>query len=297
MKKQLPALLLILALLSGCVPHTEEEASGALHVLATTYPVYLFTTSITRDAPGVEVELLVKEQVSCLHDYTLTVTDMKAVERADVIVINGAGLEEFLSDALSLSAAAVIDCSQGIALLPAGGEHGHEGHGEEEYDPHIWLDEANAAVMLGNILRGLAALDEANAGLFEANCGRAQAALEEGKRELGELRSQSLITFHDGFAYFARAHGLTILKAVEEEEGATIPASELREVISLVEAWDVPAIYTEKNGSGAAAKAIARETGVQLGQLDMIMSGGGTGIEAYLDAMGKNCDAILEGLG
>ena len=108
----------LLALLASCAPPRPAE-DGALHVLASTYPIYLFATAVAEGVDGVEVELLVNQPTACLHDYTLTVQDMKAIERADVLLLNGGGLEDFLEDALSASAAAVIDCSQGIALLPA----------------------------------------------------------------------------------------------------------------------------------------------------------------------------------
>ena len=124
MKRLLAAACVLGLLLTACgVPAAGTEDDDTLHVLATTYPVYLFTTAVTDGVEGVEVSLLVNQPVSCLHDYTLTVTDMKAIEGADVIVRNGAGLEDFMDDALAASDAAVIDCSEGIALLPA---MGHE---------------------------------------------------------------------------------------------------------------------------------------------------------------------------
>ena len=103
MKKLLAAACMLGLLLTACgaPAATETEDDGTLHVLATTYPVYLFTTAVTEGAENVEVSLLVNQPVSCLHDYTLTVTDMKAIEGADVIVMNGAGLEDFMDDALA----------------------------------------------------------------------------------------------------------------------------------------------------------------------------------------------------
>ena len=68
-------------------------------------------------------------------------------------------------------------------------------------------------------------------------------------------------------------------------------------MVSLVEEHDLPAIFTEVNGSDATARAIARETGCEVYQLDMIMSGEGTGIEPYLDAMEQNIETIAEALG
>ena len=86
-----------------------EEEQSQLTVLATTYPVYLFASALAENVDGVAVERLSTGQVSCLHDYTLSVDDMKKIQRADVIAMNGAELEEFMEDALSASVQGYID--------------------------------------------------------------------------------------------------------------------------------------------------------------------------------------------
>ena len=216
MKKLLAAACMLGLLLTACggPAATETEDDDTLHILATTYPVYLFTTAVTEGVENVEVSLLVNQPVSCLHDYTLTVTDMKAIEGADVIVRNGAGLEDFMDDALAASEGAVIDCSAGLELLPA---MGHEGHDHDtEYDPHIWMDEGNVSVMLENITKGLSDLDPDHGETYEANRAAADAALGYDADKLSQLSGKPFITFHDGFQYFAQATGLDLLKAIEE---------------------------------------------------------------------------------
>lgn len=302
----------LLLVLSGCAGEEADGGEGGdtLHILATTYPVYLFVSAVTEDVEGVEVSLLVNQPTSCLHDYTLTVSDMKAIEGADVIVINGVGLEDFMADALARSDAVVIDCSEGVALLPtlehAGHDHGHaQDHDHEaEYDPHIWMDPDRAARMVENIYLGLSELDAEHEAVYWEYAYTAiqmmradKAAWLEGIRAWGgwkELpQNRELITFHDGFQYFADAFGFTILKAVEEEEGATASAAELKEITALIRAHDLPAIFTEVNGSEATARALRRETGVEIGQLTMLMSGEGTGLNAYLDGIGGNVETIV----
>ena len=225
MRKTLTILLcaLLLTALTGCGGEPEPpEEDAALTVAATTYPVYCFATAVTEGAQGVEVELLVNQQTSCLHDYTLTVNDMKLLEGADAVVMNGAGLEDFLSDAMSQLSAAVIDCSEGVELLPLPEDDGH-GH-----DPHIWMDPARAAVMVDNIAAGLSALDGENAGLYADNAARAgeelQALLDRWSGAFDPQDPPRLITFHDGFGYLADAFGLDILRSIEEEEGSEVSA-------------------------------------------------------------------------
>ncbi len=311
MKKSLLTLLLsALLLLSACggapagTPGQEEDV---VHILATTYPVYLLTTAVTGGLEDIQVDLLVKDQISCLHDYTLTVNDMKAIESADIIVMNGVGLEDFMSDALSKSSATVIDCSQGIDLLPYEGHEDHdEDHGETgHWDPHIWMDPNNARQMGENIQAGLSAADPDHKDAFDANATQAWAdlgaAYEQWSVTLNEGGDgydwRKLITFHDGFGYFAHAYGFTILKAIEEEEGSEASAADIKEIVTLIEEEHLPAIFTEVNGSTSTAEAIQRETGVGVSSLNMIMSGQGSGIQPYLDAMEDNIQTLIHALG
>ena len=105
MKRPILSMLLsVLLLLPGCTqaPSGSSQEEG-LTVLATTYPVYLFARTVAQGVEGVTVERLNTGSVSCLHDYTLSVDDMKKIEGADVIAMNGAGLEDFMDDALAAS--------------------------------------------------------------------------------------------------------------------------------------------------------------------------------------------------
>lgn len=300
MKQKIFGLFLALTLaLSSCAPAVPEDQG--LHVLCTTYPLYLFTTAVTEGAEGVEVTLLVNSQTSCLHDYTLTVADMKAIEGADVIVMNGAGLEEFMSNALSTSDAAVIDCSEGVGLLPSLEHEGHEGHDhdshghEGEFDPHYWMDPHRAGQMVEYISDGLAALEPDGAGAYRANASNALTALSQVDPWYRDavFPPYPLITFHDGFQYFADAEGFELLRAIEEEDGSTVSAAEIKELAALIERENIPAIFVERNGSRSAAEVLSRETGCAVYELDMLMSGYGRGIQPYLDAMDANWKSVL----
>lgn len=290
-------ILLSFVFLSGCAKRVLPE-DDTLHVLTTTYPVYLFTTAVVGDTENVDVELLVNAQTSCLHDYTLTVKDMKAIDQADVIIMNGAGLEDFMADALSQSDAAVIDCSENVKLLPTLEHAGYDGHDhEEEYDPHYWMGCPEVAIFtIGNALADLTGSEEYQARAFDVS----NKLLDSGNSWCKTLHvpypieRPPLITFHDGFQYFANAYGLELLKAIEEEEGAAVSAAEIKEIVALIEENHIPAIFVEKNGSRKTADMIARETGCKVYELDMLMSGDGEGIQPYLDAIDANLTIILE---
>ncbi len=289
MKRLFALLGVILLLLSGCAVRQESAT-----IAATTRPVYEFTLRLC-EGTDITVTRLVTEPVSCLHDYSLNVNQVRAVEAAELVVISGAGLEEFMDDLLQ--SRDVIDSSAGIALAECAEEHDHDhDHHHHEADSHTWLAPESAKIMATNICNGLCVQFPQYRATFEANLNDLLADLDAlqayGEETLSQLSCRELVTFHDGFAYFAEAFDLTILEAVEEESGSEASAQELKHLISIVRTHKLPAIFTETNGSVSAADVIARETGVSIGTLDMAM-----GEKSYFDAMYHNIDTIKEVLG
>ncbi len=316
MKRTLALLLsLFVFLLAACsAPKSNSQngdsaaGEGNLSVMTTTYPLYLFACEVVGDVEGVTVTPMINQAVSCLHDYTLTVTDMKSLEGADLILLNGVGLEDFMSEALKTSHATVADCSQNIDLLTTGDSshaHGQENDSSNgSADPHIWLDPTRACQMVNNVRDALIALDPDHAALYAKNAESAWAALASAQASISDylqenLVCRELITFHDGFAYFADAFGLDLLMSIEEDEGSEASAQEIAKVVALIQEHKLPAIFTEVNGSDSSAQAIARETEVGVYPLSMIMSGPtqDVGVSTYVDALRANAETLVEALG
>lgn len=282
--------IFIVSLCFGC------ENTGSVDIAATTLPVYEFTSRL---CAGTELTVgrVVTESVSCLHDYTLQVKQMRMLESADAVVVSGVGLEAFLTDAL-YNTDTVIDASADTHIHD--GDHHDHSHDEDDHhhesDPHIWLSPENAKIMAGNIAAELTVLYPQYEELFEENLSSLTADLdalqEYGNELLTQLTCRELITFHDGFSYFAESFDLTILRAVEEESGSEAAASELKELILLVEDHNLPAVFIEHNGSVSAADIIAAESGSKIYTLNMAMSG-----DSYFDAMYHNIDTVKEALG
>ena len=149
------AFLCCLCLLAVFLPGCAQEKT--CQVAATTLPVYQFTAAIC-EGTDIEVKQLITQQVSCLHDYSLNVSQVRALETAEVVVISGGGLEDFMEDSLQ-QVNRVIDSSCGVPLLECH-EHHHEDQSEDSHhhdqDAHIWLSPANARIMAHNIAQGLA---------------------------------------------------------------------------------------------------------------------------------------------
>lgn len=287
--KKLPIFILIIVfLLCSC-----STAPQSYDIVATTLPVYDFTTRLCAGT-DLTVGRLITESVSCLHNYTLKTDHMRMIENADVIFLSGAGLEDFLTDALK-DGKNLVDCSVGTHVHA--GEHtDHSDHDHvHENDPHIWLSTDNAAVMAENICTGLSLTYPQHQEVFQANLYGILAELNAlqtyGETQLADLSCREMITFHDGFAYLAEGFDLHILEAIEEESGSEASAKEIIHLVQLIQSHQLPAVFTEVNGSDACAEIIRAETDVAVFTLDMAMSG-----DSYFQAMYHNIDTIKEAL-
>lgn len=307
--KRLLCALCALLLLCSCTPAAQEQ--DQINIVTTTYPTYLAVLAVTEGVEGVSVSRLDTGSVSCLHDYTLTVNDMKKLSRADIVVMNGAGMESFLSDALSSTSATVIDCSEGIDLLPATGhhdhDHDHEHDHDDHFDSHYWMSAYNMSTIVHNLFLHLQPLWESlTVTKMAENTERAMTLIKDCELECQQMVEQvrnsvNLITFHDGFSYFAEAFDLPLLASIEEEAGSEASAKEIVSITALIREHHIPVIFTEVNGSDATAQAIHRETGCAVLPLSMIMDGRDptpndpTPVTPYTEAMRNNVHTILTG--
>ncbi len=272
--RKIIALLLIFVLFTGCGTRRPEPVK----IAATTGPVAQAASRLTAGT-GLTVGQLVSDSVSCLHDYSLSVKQMELIERSDLVLISGAGLEEAMEDALA-AANQVVDCSVGLPLT--------------EEDPHYWLDPLLYAEMAKNAAAALSTQYPQYADVIADNLIVLQEELEAlhalGAETLEPLSCRKLITFHDGFSYLANAFDLELLAAIEEEAGSEASAKDLTKIIELVQEHDLPAVFTEKNGSDASAKVICQETGTSCYALDMAMNGD------YFAVMEQNFRTLQEAL-
>lgn len=278
---------MVLLMTAGCAP-TEQHP----HIVATTMPVYTFTSSLCENTP-LKVDQLVQENVSCLHDYTLTVKHMKLLENADLVIASGGGLEDFLEDALPKSKI-VVDASEKIDLHCGEDIHHHDEH-HHDTDPHYWLSITNAKQMANTICDGLKSAYPEYSKIFDENLTDLDSKFavlhDYAATALSDLSCREIVTFHDGFSYMAEEFNLTILQSIEEESGSEASAKDLIQICDLVTQRALPAVFIEKNGNNRSANVICKETSTKLFHLDMAMSDGN-----YFDTMYHNINTLKEAL-
>ena len=308
-------------------------AEPKVRVLATTYPVYLLTRAVAQTSPDVQVDLLIPAQTGCPHDYALTPKDMQKLSKANVVIINGLGMESFLEKPLAAAGKkiAVIDSSKGINAIveehdedhdaghgkvdaahkddhnPAAAakghdhahEHGHDhGHDHGGLNPHAFSSPLQAAVMARNIGRGLAAA----APVAAKNCPQAADAYAEKLEALGQrlaavganAANKNVVALHDGMAYLVRDAGLNLVDVIQEDEEAQPSAARLLDLVKKIKESKPVVLIGEPQYSEKPVRALSAETGVPAVQLDSLASGlTNVPLDYYETVMANNC-AILE---
>ena len=312
MKKKCSALLALLLaaclLLSGCTDPHESGKDARLKVVTSFYPVYTAALNLVDGVPGVDLQNLTQPTTGCLHDYQLTPEDMIAMEGADVLVVNGAGMESFLTKVLeSYPSVGLITASDGIALIEEEHDHSHEGHDhaaeahshEEEGNPHVWVSISNYMQYVQNIADGLSNADPDHRAVYQINAQKYLAKLTELKTKmhgaLDSLPNRGIVTFHEAFGYFAEEFDLQVEAVIEREPGTDPTVQELIETVDKIEESGCRALFAEPQYEARLAETISAETGAKVYTLDPCVSGE-YDKDAYLKAMEENLKQLVEAL-
>ncbi|MGL5348366.1 MAG: metal ABC transporter substrate-binding protein [Peptostreptococcaceae bacterium] len=289
------AVALVTLIITGCSNKTNDiettSKSNKIKIVTSFYPMYIFTSNITKDIDDVEVINLTKPTTGCLHDYSLTTEEMKILQDCDIFITNGAGIESFMEKVTNqIPNLKIIEASEGIELL--------KGENNEE-NPHVWLSITNAIKEVKNIEEKLIQYDNKNKDQYTKNANEYINELnkqnEKMKEELKSLENRNIITFHEAFPYFAKEFNLNIVGVVEREPGTQPSAKELQETIEIIKTLDVKAIFVEPQYPKKVAEIIANETKTKVYTLDPIVTGE-MEETSYIDIMNKNLEILKEAL-
>jgi ABC-type Zn uptake system ZnuABC Zn-binding protein ZnuA len=274
--------------------------SPKLRVVATTTQV----TALTKVVGGDKIELvgLLKANIDP-HEYEPTPDDAKALANAQLIIINGVGLEAWLEKLIKNSdtKGPIVDTSQGVTL-----RKGEDENGKREDDPHIWHSVPNVIIMANNIRDGLSKADAANAEAFKANAAVYVTKLSELdqtiKAQIATIPAaqRKLVTNHDTLGYYAERYGLQFVGAVIPSMDTHFQSSakELAELAQKIKAQNVKAIFTESSINPALAQQIAKEAGVKVvtGLYGDTLGPVGSGADTVDGMLKHNTDLIVTGL-
>lgn len=292
------ALASLVLVAAGCsVSEDEADAAAGPRVVASTAVIAEFAARVAGDE-AVVVALI--PAGADLHSYEPPPDVARRVARADLVLVNGCNLEEGLLDLIFANRRddAVI------VVVSVGGDRDFvsvEEAAYEQCDPHMWLDAGESMRYVRNIRGALAAIDPEHADAYSA---RADAYVEDLRALDEEVRAaidaiaasdRRLVVLHDAFGFFARAYGLELAAALLPASPTQQPsAATLADVIELVRAEGVPAVYAEPQLNRQLIDAVATETGARVLPLYATFA---DGIESYEELMLANARSLVDGLG
>lgn len=326
--------LVIGLMAAGCGPARDRGTTGAgsdaaqasidkLNVVATTTIVGDVVRQVGGDAVNLTVLLPVGADP---HGFDPAPADAAAVADADVVFVNGLGLEEFLEPLLANASdsARLVVVSDGIQTTGLSHDHDHGdeadhdhadetdndhadevGSGDDGDDPHVWTNPINVTIWAQNIARALSEVDPEHGEAYTSNALDYAAELAEldawvqDQIEGIPAQDRLLVTDHAVFRYFAERYGM-------EQVGTILPgfsslaepsAQEVAQLEDIIRDLGVKAVFVGNTANSALAERIADDTGVQFVTLYTgSLSDADGDAPTYLEYMRYNVTAIAEAL-
>ena len=282
-----------------------------ISVVTSIKPLHSLTSYIME---GVGEPELIIDGVASPHNFQIKPSHAKMLQNADLVIWIGEDLESFLPTALkSIPKDAVV-----FKLLDQSGlkklkfreknifeghddhghdehakkeddhdDHGHDdhGHGHGSFDPHIWLDPANAKVIVKKITNQLSKIDKDNASTYKANSKKVikdlDGLIKEVKNEIN--KDASFVVFHDAYQYFEKRFGLSVIGALTVNPDVMPGAEQLSEIREVIEHEKAKCIFSEPQFNPNIINSIASDTGVKTGVLDPLGANIDKGKNMYFD--------------
>jgi len=251
--------LSLLLLLPGCERNTENvwPQKPGPKVLTSFAPIQSFVLGVAGD-DAIVIPLMTAQGP---HDHgDPTPEHLKLAKHADVLFINGLGLDDKIAGRLktasgnstlnirnlgnTLDKKYLLEGSCNHVVKP-GQKHDHD-HGT---DGHIWLSADHARQMVRSIRDEMKRLDPAHTAGYDARAADYLAKLEEleayGKNLIMNKTENKIIAFHDSLRYLEQCYGVKIAGYIQREPGEEPSAERLKEIIQLCKDEKVRLIAVE----------------------------------------------------
>ena len=289
----------------------DQASSQKLQVVTTILTTTLFTKAVAGDCAQVS-SLLPAGADS--HAHQARPQDVASLGKAQVLVINGLGMESFLEPVLKGAEnkeLITIDSSSGINPLAmqekddhGHGHHHHHDHGhahgdaEEAVNPHVWLDPTLAAKQVETIRDGLMKADPSCADGYrnraDAYITKLQQLDSELAAELAPFQGRTVVSFHEALPYFTRRYGLSDEALVTLPEDQPSPA-DVQRINQVLKANNIAGVLTEPGGGSAALQSLAKDLTLRLevfDPLELVPEASKRTPELYIEVMRRNGEAV-----
>lgn len=299
MRTILTPIVVLAAAMSACGSGSDSTQADLPSVVVTTSIAGDMVVAALGDLVGSELTVDVITPVGAdAHEFAPSSKQAETMENADLLVVNGLGYEEGMTDLIANAIdAGAVAFTLGGMLEPT-----------EGVDPHVWLD----PVLMSEVF---ADLPEAIAGTTGLSIADVSANIDTYVAELVELdaaivatfantpsTARNLVTSHDALSRFADRYGFTILDTIipSMSTSAGASAADLDGVLDAIRTNDVGAIFSETTESDALAQAIADELGRDVPVIELYtesLGEPGSSADTYIGMMTTNVQLIADALG
>lgn len=227
--------------------------------------------------------------LGCVHNYTLTTSDLKKIEKADVFIKNGLEIENFMDKIVSsFSKLNVVNSSEKLENIIKD---------DDEINGHTWTSIDNNIKQVENIKNKLKEANPENSEVYEKNANTYIEKLKTLKQryetELIDLKGKKVVSLNESFAYLQRDLGLDSIEVHTDHEESTMSAEMLKNIIEDMKKEDIKIIIIDKNDNEKNAQNLANETGAKIYKLDSCLTGN-MDKDAYLNAMTENLNILKQ---
>lgn len=213
-----------------------------LTIVTTTVPIHQMVSNIVKGVDSVSVELLIPGDQGCPHDYVLTPANLITLQNADILVINGSGLEQFITTSIvpRFPSLMLINGSQGLPGLisiESHHQHTHEHSHDASVNPHLFISPSMRSLMVQSIAEKLSNFDTTHATKYSVNGGILSARYQKIRAPFENLVQQmankKIIAQKSVFDYLLRDLGITVVETIDAHGHRNPTSSEL---IALIQA-------------------------------------------------------------
>lgn len=292
-------LMVIEVTLTGCTSNNTNDKTNSenkkLNVYSSFYAMYDFAKKIGGDK--VTITNLVPAGTEP-HDWEPSTKDINNLEKADVLIYNGAGMEHWIKKVvgtLENKKLVTVEASQGINLI-----QGHEEEEEKEkdaeeskYDPHVWMNPQNAKKEMENIKNALVKADESNKKYYEDNYNKYAKQIDELDKEfkdtISNMKNKDIIVAHQAFGYLCKQYGLNQVPIEGLSADSEPDPARMKEIIKFAEEHKVKTIFFEELVSPKVSETIAKEVGDKTDMLNPL-----EGLSDKEQAEGKDYFTVMK---
>jgi ABC-type Zn uptake system ZnuABC Zn-binding protein ZnuA len=271
------------------------QASGPPRVMVSLPSLVSWTVNIADT--NAAVEAILPPELGP-HGYQLNLKDLQRLRQADLLVLNGLGVDDWILEAVRRTTGQgklpeVVRITDGLKVALLGAEHGAPAN------PHVWLDPSLAKLALFKIQDGLTRVDPEHARRYADNAAAYGIRLDRLDQELQQglagITNRNLATYHDAFPYFARRYGFRVVAVLEEQPNIEPPPRHVVDVMNAIRSYFVPVIFVEPQYNGRLALQMAQDLGIKVATLDVLETGASSP-DYYETAMRRNLAVLQENL-